>query len=234
MRTFQSVIEQSYENFEWILIDDYSNDKTWDLLKKMKAQDDRIVIKRSLENLGAAGARNMALDMATGEYTAFLDSDDLWAPNKLKKQVEFMRKKSLRFSYHNFYLINGEDEKIKVHHVKSPLRAYELLKFNPFGTSSIMIHASITDSLRFKKHLVRKQDYIYWYEALGKAKRGLGLVEPLSSYRIFAHDSLSRNKLRMAKAQWDLYKEEFNLGFFQRVKNIFKYMVYSVLKYYFS
>jgi teichuronic acid biosynthesis glycosyltransferase TuaG len=230
--TYESIKAQTHENWEWCCVDDCSTDNTLETLKTLAEKDPRVKFSKNSENSGAAITRNNALDMATGDYTAFLDSDDLWEPNKIYDQLHFMEKEQIRFSYHNYRLIDENGAGIKLQKVKPIITANELLKFNPFATSSIMIHASITDNLRFKPHLRRRQDYLYWYEALKLAHKGEGLEAPLSDYRIFSNDSLSSNKKAMAKIQWQLLRDEFKINLLPRIYYFLSYAWHGIKKYF--
>lgn len=232
IETYNSIKSQSHENWEWCCVDDQSTDNTYEVLKDIANKDDRIKVSRNNQNSGAAITRNNCLDMATGDYTAFLDSDDLWHPEKLSKQLHFMEGEQIRFSYHNYQLIDENGKTIKTQEVQKYITARELLKFNPFATSSIMMHATITEKLRFKEHLRRRQDYLYWYEGLKKAHKGEGLKESLSSYRIFSNDSLSSNKKAMAKIQWQLLRDEFKISLLPRIYYFLSYAWHGVKKYF--
>lgn len=213
-------------------MDDCSHDETFKILNELAQGDKRIKVFQTPENSGAAIARNKGLTESTGDYIAFLDCDDLWAASKLAKQAEFMQTSALHFSYHNYLIINRKGERIKEMNIENCYVAQELLRFNPFATSSIMISRKIADSVRFREHMRRRQDYLFWFEALTLANHGKGLSEQLSSYRLSGDDSLSANKRLMAKIQWQLLKDEFGLSPIARIYYFVQYAIHGVKKYF--
>ena len=112
-KTIQSVINQTYNKFEMIIVDDLSNDKTVDIVKKYQKKDDRIKLFILDKKSGASGARNFAIKKATGKYVAFLDGDDLWKKDKLEKQVKFMEDNKIYFSYTDYCYIDSEGNDLK-------------------------------------------------------------------------------------------------------------------------
>lgn len=111
--TLDSLIEQTYRNWELIFIDDCSSDKSLEIIERYQKNDKRIKIKRLKKKMGAAIARNIGIKESKGKYVAFLDSDDLWVKNKLEKQIEFMQKKEVDFSYSEYMLMDEDGKKIK-------------------------------------------------------------------------------------------------------------------------
>ena len=186
-------------------------------------------------NSGAAVTRNNCLDKATGEYVAFLDSDDLWAAEKLQKQLDFAQQNNAEFVYHNYWIVDSEANQIKKQILPASVSQSQLLNFNPFATSSVMIKRDVIEKnkIRFREHLRRRQDYLFWYEVIGQSEIALGMPELLSSYRIFGKDSLSANKKQMAKIQWQLYRQEFKLGLFASAYYFVRYAIHGIKKYFF-
>jgi len=230
--TYDSVKAQTHTNWEWICVDDCSTDNSIEVLKTLQSKDDRIKIFQNEKNSGAAITRNRALDESDGDYVAFLDSDDLWTPVKLEEQIKFMSEHQSRFSYHDYDLIDQDGTTLKTQTTPTLMNARRILKYNPFGTSSIMLHASITDHIRFREHLLKRQDYLYWYEALIMAHQGKKLGFTLSSYRIDSNSSLSADKKAMAKIQWQILRDEFKLSMPARVYYFICYAFHGVKKYF--
>src|SRR5699024_10606538 len=108
--TIKSVLKQTYLNWEWFLVDDLSNDKSVQIIKKYAKNDNRIHLKKNVENLGAAKSRNKAIEQAHGQYIAFLDADDLWTEKKLEKQVSFMSKQNVSFSCASYEVISDNGQ----------------------------------------------------------------------------------------------------------------------------
>ena len=108
--TINSVLSQTYHNWEMIIVDDCSIDNTKDIVKSFQEKDNRIRLFENETNRGSAFSRNVALQNANGKWVAFLDSDDVWHPEKLEKQIEFMMKKSYHFSYTNYCEIDEKSD----------------------------------------------------------------------------------------------------------------------------
>jgi len=234
--TFTTVTQQNYQNWEWILVDDCSTDSSYEKLQELSSRDERIRVFKNEDNCGAAVTRNVGLDQATGDYVAFLDSDDLWHPEKLEVQIRQMVENSIEFSYHDYDTVDEAGNHLKEQKLKSSYTAKDLLKYNPFATSSIVIRREliVSNRIRFKEHLKRRQDYFFWYDSIAASKVVKGIGQALSRYRLGNSNSLSSNKVQMAKIQWKLYREEFNLGFFQSAYYTLHYAVHGVKKYFLS
>ena len=220
--TYNSLQQQTYSHWEWIIVDDCSTDSSVSLIKQLQSEDQRVILVLNDENSGAAVTRNNSLNHATGDYCAFLDADDLWETDKLEKQLLFMKSKDSHFSYHDYWMIDASGKKLKKQNCPNEVDADQILKYNPFATSSIMIKRETIEKnqIRFKAHLRRRQDYIFWHDCLLATGRGHCLNEELSLYRVFGDDSLSANKKEMAKIQWRLLKEEFGLNIFMRIYSV--------------
>lgn len=214
-------------------MDDCSSDDTYAKLLEIQARDERIKLYKNNENCGAAVTRNVGLDHATGDYIAFLDSDDLWERAKLEKQVAQVQAYDVDFSYHNYQTVDESGHKLKELVLSPSYTSRDLLKFNPFATSSILIRKKIiaNNNIRFKEHLRRRQDYFFWYDAIGASRRVAGIPENLSRYRLGNASSLSANKLKMAQIQWKLYRTEFKLGLIKSLWYTFHYAIHGLKKY---
>jgi teichuronic acid biosynthesis glycosyltransferase TuaG len=233
-QTYQSVSSQEHQKWEWIIVDDCSNDSSFAILQQFAKNDSRIKVFKNDKNSGAAITRNRCLEEANGDYVAFLDVDDLWAKEKLKKQIEFAQAKKAIFTYHDYQLIDPQGVFIKNQLCPKSLVAKDLLKFNPFATSSILIQRQLIEShsIRFKKHLRRRQDYLFWYEAIEACGKAYGMNDILSSYRLIGGDSLSANKKKMALIQWKLYRKEFKLSLFSSLYYFCFYAIHGLKKYF--
>jgi teichuronic acid biosynthesis glycosyltransferase TuaG len=234
LETYQCLNFQSHSNWEWIVVDDCSTDNSLKILEDLKARDKRVKVFKNSQNSGAAITRNNSLDNATGDYVAFLDSDDLWESDKLEKQVKFAEENQAEYTYHNYWTIDGQGNRLKEQIVASQVKQSDLYKFNPFATSSIMIKRDVLEKnqIRFRRHLRRRQDYFFWFDAIGVCNKACGLPEKLSSYRIFGGDSLSANKKKMAVIQWQLLQSEFKLGPIKAFYYFVHYAIHGLKKYF--
>src|SRR5699024_7875511 len=126
--TIESVINQTYKSFEYLLIDDCSTDNSASIIKEFAKRDSRIKYVKLKENSGAAVARNTGLEHAQGRYIAFIDSDDVWYPAKLEKQLNYMHDKNRAFTYTNYEHITEEGEVLSSPNLPQKLNYTGLLK----------------------------------------------------------------------------------------------------------
>jgi len=209
--TIESVISQSFENWEIIIIDDCSSDQGPEIVEKYAGKDSRIKLIKLQKNSGGAVARNLGIKEAKGKYIAFLDSDDLWHPQKLEKQVEFMEGNKYDFTYTWYEKIDEEGNLLnEVVRSKDKVNYTELLKSNQIGCLT-----AIYDQEKLEKiymPLIRKrQDYALWLQTLKKTKYGYCLNENLAQYRV-VDGSVSSNKMNLIKFNWQLFREVEKMG----------------------
>ena len=230
-RTILSVLAQSYQNWEMILIDDCSHDKSAEIIQKFVEKDKRIKYLRLETNSGAAVARNKAIEIAQGEYLAFLDSDDLWEPSKLEKQLEFMKEKNSNFSFTRIKIIDSNNNTIK-ETIPIPLKVdYNyLLKRTVIATSTVIINRhNITN---FSMPLRRGgQDYATWLQLLRNIDYAYGLNECLTLYRVSSH-SLSSNKFSSIRQVYEIQTEDEHISRIKAIYNTFFFCVYAFKKHF--
>lgn len=202
--TIESVLNQTYENWELVIVDDCSNDNTEEIVESFN--DKRIKYHKLEKNRGAAVARTTAMKMAIGNYMAFLDSDDLWKKEKLEKQLEFMKKNNYNFTCTAYEQIDEEGNKLnKVIKTKKKANYNRILLDCPVGNSTVMYNV---DNLgKFEVPNIRKRnDDALWLQILKKEKFIYGMPDVLMEYRI-RNNSISSNKLSLIKYHWQLYRE---------------------------
>ena len=203
--TIQSIQAQTYTNWEVIIVDDGSSDKTVSIVSKMAQLDPRIHLFQLEKNSGAGIARNLALNKANGRYIAFLDSDDLWKPTKLEKQIKFMTQNNLPFTF-SFYDCINEDGKPLNKRIESPryLSYNQLFYCNYVGNLT-----GIYDVDYFGKIPIfpirKRQDWILWLTILKKIKTGQPTPESLAFYRV-RKDSISASKFDLLKHNFTVYR----------------------------
>lgn len=211
--TVKSVISQTYANWEMIIVDDCSTDSSYDLVEAFSKTEDRIKPVRLEENCGVAAARNTAIELAKGRYIAFLDSDDLWLPMKLERQITFMKETGALLSYTGYSKID-DDGNIsgRALNVPAEVSYSELLSSNVIGCLT-----AVYDSWKLGKRfmpVVSHEDYALWLRILKEGNVAHGINEPLAKYRV-RRASVSGNKLKAIRFQWNIYRrvEEFSLPF---------------------
>ncbi|MBG9980852.1 glycosyltransferase family 2 protein [Facklamia sp. DSM 111018] len=204
--TIKSVQQQTYQNWELILVDDCSQDNSRIMIEKYVAIDSRFKLISLKENLGAAEARNKGLDIAKGRFIAFIDSDDCWHREKLSRQLAFMIKQNYLFTYTNFALVNESGEILKESVVlPERLDYYGLLKNTAIACSTVMIDRDALGD--FRMPLVRKgQDTATWLMLMReRAVIAYGLDQVLNYYRQ-VEGSISSNKWGAIKRTWNTYR----------------------------
>lgn len=217
--TIASIQAQSYENWEIVIMDDCSTDNTRELVENMMARDGRIKYHCLSENSGAAVARTEAMKLADGEYMAFCDSDDLWMPDKLEKQLKFMQDNGYAFSCTAYEQIDEDSVSLgRVIKTVEKTNYNRLLLDCPVGNSSVMYH--VEKMGKFEVPNIRKRnDDALWLQMLKKEKYIWGMPEVLMRYRI-RKNSISSNKLSVVKYHWILYRDIEHLSVLRAVFHI--------------
>lgn len=207
--TYRSIKKQSHLCWEWVITDDCSTDNTENILKEIASKDKRVKVYRNEKNSGAAVARNNSLRNASGKYIAFIDSDDVWKEEKLETQLRFMEAKDLSFSFTAYELINelGRPMDITVDtHLKDSLSYEDMLrKRATLGCSTVMLKRAAYGTVQMP--LLRTgQDYATWLSLIKTGQNAYPLAKVLTRYRI-TPNSISRNKVKKASRQWQIYRE---------------------------
>ena len=227
----ESVKKQSFKNWELIIIDDCSIDNTAELIKSMSEKDSRIIFMQNTENCGVAQTRNAGIKVATGKYIAFLDSDDIWFPNKLERQLEFMEKNRYAFSFSSYLKFDsntGKNGKI----VRAPkvVVAEELLGNTIIGCLTVIYNREKIGKV-YMPNIKHMEDNATWYSVLAQGYKAYGLDEVLAKYRE-NNNSLTANKWHSAILQWDIYRDYFKFSRAKSAKYFVQY-VFNALKKYF-
>ena len=231
--TAKSVISQTYKDFEWIIINDCSTDNSLSLLENLANKDNRIKIYSLKKNGGPIVSRNKALDEAKGKYIAFLDSDDLWLPEKLEKQIAFMENSNIALTYKEYKKININSELKTGIKIRVPKRVYynDILKSDSIMASSAIYNMQITGPIRQSFDApVGKDDFHFFLQILKKNGPAYAINEDLARLRIYG-DSITGNKFVSAKLQWKFYRKIIGLSFFPSLINFLVYSVKGFLKY---
>ncbi|MBS9767326.1 MAG: glycosyltransferase family 2 protein [Flavobacteriaceae bacterium] len=226
--TINSVLLQTYTNWELLIVDDCSADNSVEIVKKFAEKDTRIKLYEFTNNSGTSNARNKAIKMSKGRYIAFLDSDDIWLPEKLAKQIAFMEETNTALSYTAYTVIDEKsNEKGKFIPPKS-LTYSDLLKTCSIGCSTVMYDTNSIGKV-YMPNVKKRQDYALWLQILRKTHECKGLDSCLVKYRKYS-DSLSSNKLSAAKYQWQIYREVEKLSFLKSCYCFVHYAFYGFIK----
>lgn len=206
--TIDSVLEQTFQDWEWLICDDGSTDQSMDILRRQK--DTRIIVLSSEKNLGAGNARNVGLKEATGRYITFIDADDYWAPTFLEEMVGFMQRENAELAYATY---SRCDENLNP--ILADFKADTVVTFsNLLKTCRLSLLSSMYDSQRIGKVFfpvgTKREDHVMWLEVLRKIPKGLPLPIPLAKYRMHSA-SISRKKKNIVKDQYLVYRK--HMGF---------------------
>jgi len=219
LESIVSVQNQEYKDWELLVVDDKSVDKTASVVAIAAKNDSRIKLLTLDQNSGVASARNRAMEIAKGKYIAFLDSDDTWTRNKLTLQYEAFRAgaKIVFGSYRRVF----NDNTYQI--VKArPLISEKIFKFyNPIGNLTGAFDRTIGI---VPQNQIRHEDYLMWYELVCRSKNAVGINSILGNYRV-STTSLSANKLKAAKWHWDVLTKGMNLS---SGKAAIGFMVYTL------
>ena len=214
--TIQSVINQTYTNWELLIVDDNSSDNSVAIIKEFLLIDTRIQLFQQDVNQGAAIARNIGIEKSKGEFIAFLDSDDLWMPKKLELQIAFMQKNDFNFTHTSYFFIDESSKVLpKTYVVKGKLSYKDMLYTNRIGCLSVVLNQSKMGKI-FMPNMRKRQDYAHWLNILKVEDFVYGLDQPLAKYRI-RKNSMSANKVEMLKWNFNLFYKNQKLSWFTSV-----------------
>lgn len=202
--TIQSVLNQTFKDWEWIITDDKSQDNSVEIINKH--QDSRIILIEAKKNGGAGHARNLSLEKATGRYITFLDADDFWEPNFLKEMINFMKNENAELVYCT-YARCDENLQPKIADFEADIHVnFE----NLLKTCRLSLLASMYDSARVGKEYFpegsKREDHVMWLNLLKKIPEGKPLKKTLAKYRM-REGSVSRKKTNIMKDQYLVYKD---------------------------
>ncbi len=225
--TINSVLSQTYSNWELLIVDDCSTDTSVEIVKEFAQKDTRIKLCEFTQNSGVANARNKAIEKAKGRYIAFLDSDDIWLPKKLAKQIAFMQKTNTELSY-TAYTVIDEQSNEKGKFIPPKILTYsDLLKTCSIGCSTVVYDVEKVGKCFLKN--VGHEDYALWLEILKEQKNIFGITDVLAKYRLLSN-SISGNKWNTAKYQWKIYREVEKLSLLKSCYYFVHYAFYGFIK----
>lgn len=223
----KSIRAQTYTNWELLIVNDASKDATLKIAETLKAQDERIQVFDQLENQGVAKTRNTALQEAKGKYIAFLDSDDVWYPQKLEKQVYFMENEDVLVCYSPYQRINENGKELATVIPPKEIDYNSLLKSNFIGNLTGIYNAEILGKQFFSDY--KHEDYVAWLALVKNSGKAKSVGEVLGQYRVYA-GTTSSNKIKMLLWQWRIYRSSQSLGFLQSSWLMLCYGYYALNK----
>lgn len=229
-QSIESVIKQSYKNWELIIVDDCSTDNSFEIVSAYTKACSRIKLIRNKVNSGVAETRNSGIRIASGDFLAFLDSDDLWDPQKIEVQLAFMTTYDHPISHTAYRKI---DEIGNVIAAKIPVNTQgvsynQLLRHNEIGCLTAMYNVKQLGKQYFLK--IGHEDFAYWLHLLKSEQKSYGINQVLGSYRLHGK-SVSSNKLVAAKYTWKIYRDIEKLSLSKSIFYFCSYAIKSTLKY---
>ena len=221
VESIQSVLSQTYKNWELIIVDDRSTDNTWQVIQTYAEKYDNIRVYQNKENLGAGASRNLAIEKAKGRFIAFLDSDDLWTENKLSEQISFMIENNYPLTYTHYTRFNS-DEELNV--VTAPeYTTYKKLMYSNVIGCLTAIYDTKSLGKRYMPLIRKRQDMGLWLDILKDTPKAYCLPKSLAKYRM--DTGMTSNKLSVLSYQWRFYRDVVGLSL---PKSLFTFTVYAV------
>lgn len=230
--TINSVLAQTFHNWEMLIIDDHSNDDIEQRLEQLTASDSRIKLLKNTEPKGAAGARNTGINEAKGQYLAFLDSDDIWMPEKLAEQLAYMKEKNVDFSFGNylsFQNVNQNGEPIVIGTFDAPEKVTfeDLCKTCSIGCLTVMLDRHRMSDLRLP--YIFKEDYGFW---LSLTKTGIVAKNYGGNHAYYRVNtsSLSSNKFKEIMRQYKVLRSVAELSISRTLFSLAYYIYFGLKK----
>ena len=228
-QAINSVLSQTYTNFELLVVNDCSTDRTAELVKSIAAKDSRVRLISNVKNSGVSYTRKHGLEEAKGSWIAILDSDDAWAPKKLEKQIDLQRRTNADLLFTGSAFMDSDGQPIDWYlHAPAEVTYRQLLKQNVLSNSSALVRKEL-----YAKHYAigdgMHEDFAIWLSILKEGKKAYGVDERLLIYRI-AKSSKSGNKFKAAKMNWNTYRyvglNPIEAAYYEgwyMIKNVIKY-----------
>ncbi len=224
INSVDSVLEQTFSDFELIIVNDCSTDSTRKIIENIA--DSRIRLINNTENCGVAESRNIGLGVILGKYVAFLDSDDLWHPTKLEKQFSLLES-GINVVCSNYIAFTEKPEAGNIRVSPENIDYKDMLKSNFVGNLTGAYNVKALGVTRQRK--VGHEDYVMWLEIIRKSNFCYCIQEELAFYRV-SKNSLSSNKIKALKWQWEIYRNILNMPFFSSLFYFACYSFYAVNK----
>lgn len=224
----QSIVSQTHQNWELLLVDDCSTDETFSIISNFTSQDTRIKSFKLDTNSGTGVARNFAIQQASGNYIAFLDADDLWKPEKLEKQINFMETQQIPFTF-SFYETIDETGNLRNETITTPSKiTYKQLYFcnwigNLTGIYSVDFFGKIPIS-----PIKKRQDWMMWLQIVKQIQTAIPVAESLAYYRV-REDSISASKWKLIKYNFNVYRNFHQRNFIAACLDTMQFLYVQLL-----
>lgn len=229
--SIRSVMEQTFTDWELLVIDDGSKDATCAIVEKLAAEDERITLFKNEKNMGVAKTRNKGFDLSKGRYVALLDSDDLWHSDKLERQIALLLREKAELAYCSYAIVDSDGNKVKDDYIVPEQVSFEgLLRENAIGCSTVLLSRDIVLRYRFKTEFYH-EDYVLWLDLLRDGHKAVGCSEPLVKWRLI-DGSRSFDKRKSAMNRWRIYREHLKFSPVKSARLLGAYAMAGVKKYF--
>lgn len=225
--SIDSVIAQTYSNWELLIVDDCSTDNTEEIVSSF--EDLRIHYQSNAHNMGAALTRNEALKIAKGQYVAFLDSDDLWEPDKLEKQIAFMQAHNYAFTFAEYQILNEDGTPTGKRLRMPPMLTYkQYLRNTAIGCLTVIIDKEKTGYFEMP-NIKSSHDMALWLQIMKRGFNAYALPDCVASYRVVATSNTAK-KWKAAKDVWRVYRDIEHLNVLYSAYCFCGYALHAILK----
>lgn len=228
IQCIESVLSQSYQDWEMILVDDCSTDQSEEIILNYANADQRIKYYKLDKNSGAGVARNKAIQISKGRYLAFLDSDDFWHGDKLKKQLTFLKEKNVGAVFSQYYVFDSKTAQ-PIYLVKSPIQAdFNTMQKNDYiGFLTFLIDTEKTGK-PLMPTIRRRQDWAFKLIIFKQGIKAYSIQEPLAYYRV-GNQSLSSNKIKLLKYNFAVFRDILGYSWIKSIIKIHIFLFYYFL-----
>tara|TARA_B100001758_G_scaffold170048_1_gene147126 strand:- start:186 stop:923 length:738 start_codon:yes stop_codon:yes gene_type:complete len=221
--TINSILNQTYNNFEIIIIYDDPEKKDLDYIEKLSHSDSRIKLIINEKNLGAGISRNIGIDQSKGTFLAFIDADDIWERTKLEEQVNFMQGKNINFCHTSYKIINEEKQFLSLRRARNFFTMKDLIKSCDIGLSTVILKKEILGSNKFAD-LKTKEDFVLWLKLISSNVKIYGLDKELVLWRK-TNNSLSSSLFQKIIDGYKVYKVYMK---YNMIKSIYYLLCLSI------
>lgn len=228
--TIQSVQNQTYSNWEMIIVDDGSSDETIAVVKRIQETEHRIHFIEQIQNVGPAITRNKGIETAKGKYLTFLDADDIWFTDFIENSIKTIQKTGIPFVFSSYRRSNEQLEFVYSDFLVPQKVTYtDILKTNSISCLTAFLDVEVVGK-KFMPIIHKRQDMGLWLKYLKEIPFAYGIQAPKAIYRI-RKNSLSRKKSHLIKYQWQFYREVEKLSVLQSIYYMWHWMYRGFLKY---
>lgn len=230
-QTIRSVQAQTMQEWELFVIDDGSKDDSVQIAHRLAKDDPRIHVLENEKNMGVSATRNRGIELSQGEFVAFLDSDDIWHPEKLERQLSVLRERNAKFCYCAYDIVGADGCTVRSNYpVPEQVNYEQLLGENVILCSSVLLDGALAKKYQFNTQYYH-EDYLLWLQVLADGYEAVGCTQTLVNWR-FIENSRSFNKWNSAKNRWKIYRQYLKLPLGKTLRVFTRYTTAGLRKYF--